>query len=222
MNTASIPLLSATGNAENATVATYANEIVIFYKRFLESRLNLIHAISLNENAAQKRTNRTTTTKDLIQLAEIVKYNTNRLQESLRNYKLRVLNKGKWSISEDNMKLLEEYISQLGALARTFERVIVEAKKFQNGKIKTEYNDKKYTKIRQEAYTLKTLGAEASVNVDNGLKKLIKEILPPRQYAKLNESNNVVGPGKLFGNTDGGRRRTHKHRHSRRRHTRRN
>ena len=209
-------------NSTNAIVSTYANDIILDYKNFLKARTNLINAISLNETATYEGTSRNVTTKDIIELAQIFKLYAQKLRESLRKYKVSVITKNKITISDTNKEQLDKYISQLQTFTYLLDRLIVDATKFKEGKLKTASNFKHYSKQKQNTVVLKySVAAEESMNVDSGLKTLIKNIVPERQSAMLNKPNNIEGPGSLFG-SEGGRRKTHKRRHSRRRHTRRN
>lgn len=223
MSTSTMRINKSLSNVENTIVSTYASDIIHHYKLFLQARTNLVNAISLNETASYEGKSRNTTTKDLIELAQIFKLYTQKLRESLRKYNLSVISKGKYTISDTNQSLLNTYISNLQSFTHVLDRLILDATKFKNGKIKTPSNIKHYSKQKQNVVVLKySIAANQSMNVDSGLKTLIKSIVPERQASKLNTEISAEGPGSLFGNTEGGRRKTHKRRHTKRRHTRRN
>jgi hypothetical protein len=225
-------LVKSISNKNAAISAQKQREIVIRYRGFNDEYQKFLKAAMANANVEVGKntaTNRNVTRKRVANTSASLAYVTKALAKSLETYAKYMSDK---SIgTQPQRDSLREYVQNLNeylnilkhiergsTTTRTIRGLPVEFKhnitrvKVGKNNYRVTYND-----YRANAVALKA--GESSINM-KGLLSLLRETLSPEFADQLVNAPNVAGPGSLFG-AEGGRRKTHKRSHSRRK-TRRN
>ena len=226
-------------NATAVTNSTWATSLRTWYDTFLEGYTALTDAVMADFKAETNGTSRADTTANIITAADDLAITSDQLKNSIANYADYMRRNGR--TNDPLRKELVAYKFQFLYYATRLRELAGKAKSFNtDSDIYKHRKDRKsgtYENYRANAVALKSRATHNINSIDlNNFRNLLIKILPERLTANLHKEPNVpnVPIGKLFGNNNcstnnerpkctiqGGKRKTHKRRHSRKRHTRR-